>query len=139
MDIDFVDTDTADFDPKLYIQILVAIAKADRDNGVPEFKYIKSQADKLLLDVVEYWNHTDKNFSIKRQKVSRLTALLIIKDCIVLASLDKNFTLAEKEKVYTYAEQLDVARSDVDYIENWLNQYNELIDQWNQLVSQENL
>ena len=61
--------------------------------------------------------------------------MVIIKDCILLASMDKNFSLAEREKVYTYAAKLDIPRSDVDYIIEWLDDYNILEKKWNRLIS----
>jgi hypothetical protein len=112
----------------------VAITKADRNNGVPEIRYVKNQADRLGIDFHELWQATDKSFSIDRLKVSRLTALVILKDCIVLATLDRSYSLPEKEKVYTYAEKLDIPRSDVDRVEEWLKEYNRLHERWHQLV-----
>jgi hypothetical protein len=135
MDVNFVDADTKDFDPKLYIKILIAIAKADRFNGPPEIAYVKKQAALLSLDFAQFWNTTEKDFSIDKLRISRVTALVILKDCILLASLDGRYSLAEKEKVYIYAEKLDIPRSDVDYLEKWLNACNLLYGKWQKFVS----
>jgi uncharacterized tellurite resistance protein B-like protein len=135
MNINFVDTDTDDFEPEKYIQILIAIAKADRLNGPPEVAYVKRQADRLRLDFESFWESTDKKLLLARMNVSRFTALVILKDCIALASLDSNFSIAEKQLVYTYAEKLDVPRSDVKRLEAWLSDYETLQDKWNQLVA----
>ncbi|UCF89743.1 MAG: hypothetical protein JSW39_15690 [Desulfobacterales bacterium] len=135
MEINFVDADTKDFDPELYIQILIAITKADRFNGAPEIRYVQNQAERLSLDFAKFWKTTDKTFAIEGSKVSRQTALVVLKDCIMLASLDKNFSLAEREKVYGYAEKLDIPRSDVDYLEKWLKAYTQLHEKWNSFVA----
>jgi hypothetical protein len=73
-------------------------------------------------------SNTDKNFEIGTHKVSRLTALRVLKDAIMIASMDGNFSLPEKQKVYTYAEKLDIPRTDVDNLEtlvenskSWIN------------------
>ena len=135
MEINFVDLDNEDFDPELYIKILIAVAKADKNNGPKEFAYVENQANRLGIDFAAVWDTTEKTFSISEIKVSRLTAMVIIKDCILLASMDKNFSLAEREKVYTYAEKLDIPRSDVDYIVEWLDDYNILEKKWDRLIS----
>ena len=134
MDLNFVDADTQDFDPRTYLRILVAIAKADKDNGPPEFEYVRRQAERLGLDSGKFFKDTDKSFLIEHQTVSRLTALVILKDAIVLASLDNNLSLPERMKIYTYAERLDISRNDVDRLEKLMDEYRQLGDRWRQLV-----
>lgn len=135
MDLNFVNANTRDFDPRTYLKILVTIAKADKDNGPPEFNYVRRRADHLGLDSEHFFQSTDKNFRIERQKVTRLTALVVLKDAIALASMDGNFSLPEREKVYTYAEKLDIARTDVDFLEKLIGEYRQLDQRWQQLVS----
>ncbi len=135
MDLNFVDADTQDFDPRTYVRILVAIAKADKDNGPPEFEYVRRQAERLGLDSEHFFRNTDKSFLIERQKVGRLTAMVILKDAIVLASLDDNLSLPERMKIYTYAERLDISRSDVDTLEKLIAEYRQLDIRWQELVS----
>jgi uncharacterized tellurite resistance protein B-like protein len=134
MDVNFVDADTHDFDPRTYLRILIAIAKADKDNGPPEFDYVRRQAERLGLDSGHFFKNTDKRFSIDHQAVSRLTALVILKDAIALASLDGNLSLPERMKIYTYAERLDISRNDVDVLEQLLDEYRQLDDRWRQMV-----
>ena len=135
MDINYVDANTFDFDSRLYLKILVAIAKSDPDNGEPEFNYVRRQAIGLGLDLDDYWDSTPKNFLTGRIKVSRLTALVIIKDSIVLATMDGHFSLGEKERIYSYAESLDIPRTDVDQVENLLKEFDGLKSKWETLVA----
>ncbi len=135
MDINYVDANTFDFDSRLYLKILVAIAKSDPDNGEPEFNYVRRQAIGLGLDLDDYWDSTPKNFLTGRRKVSRLTALVIIKDSIVLATMDGHFSLGEKERIYSYAESLDIPRTDVDQVENLLKEFDGLKSKWETLVA----
>ena len=134
MDLNFVDADTQDFNPSTYLRILIAIAKADKDNGPPEFDYVRRQAERLGLDSSQFFKNTDKSFLIQSQAVSRLTALVILKDAIALASMDGNFSLSERMKIYAYAEKLDISRNDVDRLEQLLDEYRRLDDHWRQLV-----
>jgi len=135
MDLNFVDAKTRDFDPRIYLSILVAIAKADKDNGPPEFEFVRHRADNLGLDSDHFFQTIDKNFAIERQKVTRLTALVILKDAIALGSLDGNLSLPERGKIYTYAEKLDIARSDVDLLEKLVGEYRLLDGRWQELVA----
>ena len=135
MDLNFVNADTRDFDPRTYVKILVAIAKADKENGPPEFEYVRRQAERLGLDSEHFFRNTDKSFLLERQNVNRLTALVILKDAIMLASLDGNFSLPERMKIYTYAERLDIARNDVDTLEKLIGEYRQLDRRWEKLVA----
>ena len=135
MDINFVDANTFDFDSRLYLKILVAIAKSDPENGEPEFNYVRRQAISLGLDIDEYWGTTGKDFLTGRIKVSRLTALVIIKDSLVLATLDGSYSLGEKERIYSYAASFDIPRTDVDRVESWLAESNSLKKKWEELVT----
>jgi hypothetical protein len=135
MELNFVDANTEDFDSAIYLKLLVAVAKSDPDNGPPEYNYVKTQANRLGLDIVKFWNDTPKHFLLDGGvRVSRLTALVIIKDSILLAILDGNFSFGEKEKVYRTAEKLDIPRSDVDRVEKWLDAYRQLRRDWDSLV-----
>ena len=122
MEITFVDKDSTDFDSETYIKVLIAIAKADKDNGPPEFEYIRKKAQRLGVDYEQFLASTEKAFEINKQRVSRITALLILKDAIMIASMDSNFSLPEREKVYTFAGKLDISRNDVDYLEDCLKE-----------------
>ena len=118
-----------------YIKVLIAIAKADKDNGPLEFEYIRKQAQRLGVDYKQFLASTEKAFEINKQRVSRITALLILKDAIMIASMDRNFSLPEREKVYTFAGKLDISRNDVDYLEDCLKEYRTLCEKWDGLVA----
>ena len=135
MDFNFVDRDTTDFDSETYIKILIAIAKADKDNGPREFDYVRKKAQHLGVDYDRFLASTGKTFDINKQRVSRLTALEILKDAITIASMDRNFSLPEREKVYTFAGKLDISRNDVDYLEQCVKEYRELCQKWDGLVA----
>ena len=135
MDISYVDANTFDFDSRIYLKILVAIAKSDPENGEPEFNYIRRQAIGLGLDIDEYWGSTGKGFLTGRLKISRLTALVIIKDSLVLATMDGSFSLGEKERIYSYAESFDIPRTDVDKVESLLKESEILRKKWEEFVN----
>ena len=135
MDFTFVDRDWTDFDSETYIKILIAIAKADKDNGPREFEYVRKQAQRLGVDYDRFLASTDKTFDINKQRVSRLTALVVLRDAIVIASMDRNFSLPERQKVYGFAAKLDIPRNDVDYLEKCLKEYRALGEKWDGFVA----
>ena len=135
MDFTFVNRDSIAFDKETYIKILIAIAKADKNNGPPEFEYVRKKAQRLGVDYDRFLASTKKTFDINKQRVSRLTALMVLQDAIMIASMDRNFSLPEREKVYAFAGKLDISRNDVDYLEQCLNEYRALYEKWDRLVA----
>ena len=134
MEISFVNENQNDLDAQGYIRLLVAVAKSDPANGPPEYEYVKRQANSLSVDIVPIWNETSKHYLLSAITVSRRVAMVIIKDCIMLASLDGNFSIGERERVYRFAERLDVTRADVDAVMAWLEDYNRLRRRWTALT-----
>ncbi len=129
------DKTTTTFDRETYVKILIAIARADKENGLSEYRYIRKQAIQLGVDYEQVLRNTDKNFEIGTQRVSRFTALRVLKDAIMIASMDENVTLPEKQKLYTYAEKLDIPRTDVDDLEVLVGQLKALDQRWRELVA----
>ena len=123
------------FDRETYVKMLITIARADKKNGPPEYRYIRRQAIGLGVNYEQVLKETDRYFEIGSQQVSRLTAFRVLKDAIMIASMDGNFTLPEKQKVYTYAEKLDIPRSDVDRLENLVGELKDLDQRWKELVA----
>ena len=134
LDFTFVNRDSIDFDKETYIKILIAIAKADKNNGPREFEYVRKIAQRLGVDYNRFLASTEKTFGINKQRVSRLTALMVLKDAILIASMDRDFSLPEREKVYAFAGKLDISRNDVDYLERCLKEYRALCEKWDRLV-----
>lgn len=129
------DKSTTEFDRDTYVKMLISIARADKKNGLPEYRFIRKQAIQLGVDYEQVLRDTDKDFEIGTHKVSRLTALRVLKDAIIIASMDGYFTLPEKHKLYTYAEKLDIPRTDVDEVETLVVQLKELDQRWKELVA----
>ena len=126
---------SSSFDRETYVKMLITIARADRDNGPREYAYIRKQAIRLGVDYEAALKETDRQVEIGNAKLSRLTALRVLKDAIIIASMDSNFTLPEKQKVYTYAEKLDIPRADVDALVTLVEEIHRLDQRWKDLVA----
>ena len=129
---------SAVFDRETYVKMLIAIARADKDNGPQEYRFIRRQAIAMGVNYETILQNTDKDFNIGSHKVSRLTAMRVLKDAIMIASMDGNFSLPEKQKVYTYAEKLDIPRTDVDVLEVLVGDLKALDQRWKDLVAGHN-
>jgi hypothetical protein len=129
------DKRTTEFDRETYVKMLISIARADKNNGLPEYRFIRKQAIQLGVDYEKVLKDTGSDFEIGTHKVSRLTALRVLKDAIMIASMDGNFTLPEKLKLYTYAEKLDIPRTDVDDLETLVEKLKALDQRWKELVA----
>ncbi len=46
-----------------------------------------------------------------------------------------DFSLGEKERIYSYAEGFDIPRTDVDNVEAWLQESESLKKKWEALVN----
>ncbi len=123
------------FDRKTYVKMLITIARADKDNGPSEYRFIRRQAIQMGVNYEQVLRETDKDFRISSHQVSRLTAMRVLKDAIMIASMDGNFSLPEKQKVYTYAEKLDIPRTDVDRLEILVGELKDLDRRWKKLVA----
>ena len=58
MSINFMDVNREGFDSDQYIKILIAITKADKNNGPPEIEFVKSKAKALGIDFDHLWQTT---------------------------------------------------------------------------------
>ncbi|PIE66881.1 MAG: hypothetical protein CSA23_06990 [Deltaproteobacteria bacterium] len=115
--------------------MLITIARANRHNGPPEYRFIRKQAIGMGVNYEHALKETGKDFEIGTQTVSRLTALRVLKDAIAIAAMDGNLSLPEKFKIYTYAKKLDIPRTDVDALELLIGKAKELDRQWEELVA----
>ena len=126
---------SASFDRETYVKMLITIARADKENGPPEYRFIRRQAIQMGVNYEKVLRETDPDFDIGTHSVSRLTAMRVLKDAIMIASMDGNFTLPEKQKIYTYAERLDIPRTDVDSLEVLVGELKALDERWKELVA----
>ena len=126
---------SASFDRETYVKMLITIARADKENGPPEYRFIRKQAIQMGVNYEKVLRETKPDFDIGTHQVSRLTAMRVLKDAIMIASMDGNFTLPEKLKIYTYAERLDIPRSDVDTLEVLAGELKALDERWKELVA----
>ena len=121
-----------DFEPAVYIQALVTLAHVDGLLPI-ERSYVEAQA--RLLGVPVDWDAADGQLPPIGEQVSELTRRIIVRDCIVLASVDGEFSDDERQLVHRIAAWLRVDEAACDRIEDWLRRYWELMDEAEALMS----
>jgi uncharacterized membrane protein YebE (DUF533 family) len=121
-----------DFDPATYVQALVALAHIDGLFDI-ERDYVDAKAQ--LLGVTPDWSAVSADLQPIGAEVSELTRRVVIRDCIVLASVDGEYSDAERAVVHRIAQWLEVDEAACDRIEDWLRRYWELLDESEALLS----
>lgn len=109
----------------LYLQAIINIAATDGEISEPEREFINLQAKFLGIDVKNYLKHPDsfKIEELKKEKISKFTAKLIIKDCIFLGYLDGIYSEEEKRKIREIAKTMGLKEIDVILAEIFMENY----------------
>jgi len=115
----------SDPEKKLYLQSIVSVAESDGEISEPEREFIKLQAKFLGLENYLEILEELKIEKIKNKEISKELARLIIRDCIFLSHLDRDYSIEEKEKIRQLARSMGLNEIDVilaeEYMENYIN------------------
>lgn len=123
-----------DFDSVTYLRLLVAQAQVD--GLVPEERdYILLRGAMLGVDTEPLLAEPLRELPPVDPATSETTRRVILRDCIVLACIDGDYTETERARVHEVADWLSVPHSSVDRIEDWLRRYWELMDEAEALLA----
>lgn len=117
-----------------YIQTLTAIAKID---GLleSEKEYINFQAGILDIDTSAYWENIPELADIEFSQVSETTKRIILRDALVVAHIDKDFSSAESSFINELAGMMQVPEQLVQKLENWLLEYWAILEEGRDLLA----
>jgi len=122
------------FDPKIYLRALASVAHADGVLDV-ERQFIEQQAASLGIDQEEINLSQPVDLDSLTSTASDLTRRLIVRDCIVLASLDDDYTGNERRHIRHLAARLGVSEDVVGKLEDWVNRYSTILEEGQRLLS----
>ena len=124
----------ADLEKESYIQALVAIANID---GLlqQEKDYVNFQAGILDLDPEPYWSKVNDVNDIDFSNVSEATKRLILRDAIVIAHIDSEYSQEEISFVNELATQMELPEDLVPKIESWLLDYWAILEEGSDLFA----
>lgn len=122
------------FDARAYLRALAAIARVDGVLDV-ERQFIEQQALSLGLDPsdIDWTKAADLDGEIAC--ASDVTRRLIVRDCIVLASLDDDYTDNERREICQLAARLGIADDVVRRLEDWVGRYSAIIEEGRALLT----
>lgn len=122
------------FDAEVYVRALVAVAQTDgvRDE---ERAFITDHAGALGVPVPDFETRID--VGTVGAGTSDVTRRMIVRDCIVLAALDGDFSSAERERIKDIAGHLGVSPAMAQKLEAWVTKYAEVVEEGQQLLASE--
>ena len=123
-------------DSDCYLRAIISVAMADKKIHEKEKDFINMQAQLLSINPEPYWESKENDLSfLDNIELSKLCRMAIIRDSIVLANIDAEFDDSERKKIHKIAEKLQINKSDVDNIENWLKELWSVIEKGNKLFA----
>ena len=132
--LDAANTLLQEFDPTTYLRLLVA--QGHLDGLVPEEQaYIRARAALLGVEVEPLLAQPLTELPAVDEQISETTRRVILRDCIVLACIDGDYSELERAHVHRVAKWLKVDIEAADRIEDWLRRYWELMDESEALLS----
>ncbi len=106
----------------VYLNALMEVAMTDGVFHEKEKEYIAMQAAMIGIAVPDFDNYKPENglpLSNLPQKVKKC----IVKDCIVLAMVDENYSQAEKGLILQMAKDMGLDEDFALQIETWVNDF----------------
>lgn len=119
------------FEAEVYLKALIAVAQADGVSS-SERDFIQNQATLLGVDEVNF----EMMISLDdlSNQINAVTRRIIVRDCIVLATVDGDYTENERRRIAGIAEALGVTPERTAQLENWLQQYSDLLEEGQRLL-----
>jgi tellurite resistance protein len=128
-----IDEHIKDLEKDTYIKALVAVAKID---GLlaEEKDFVNFQAGLIGVDTSVYWGEELEIDDIDFETVSNTTKKLILRDAIVIAYIDGEYSIDEIEMISVLANKMKQPKELVDEIESWLLDYWVVLKKGNELL-----
>ena len=106
----------------LYLKALLFLASADGDIQERERKFIESQVQILSkkTDVAVSPAEPDTGF-LHQTTMSRAKRMALLRDCLMLASVDGFVDVFERRTLHEMARILDVSSMDMENLEQWVH------------------
>jgi tellurite resistance protein len=123
-----------DLEKEIYIRSLISVAKID---GLvePEIVFIDFQAGLIDQDSSSLWKETCNVTDIDFSNVSETTKRVILRDSIVIAHIDNDFSAMEETIIHELATLMSLPDELIDKIETWLLDYWSILQQGNELLA----
>ncbi len=115
-----------------YLAALVAVAQTD-GLSEPVLGFLENQASFLGLSLDSFLESSEFEFSeLIDQPLP--TRMAVIRDCVLLASVDGNYSKNESAHVRALAAQVNIDADSVSQLEAWIRDYAEVVDRGAKLM-----
>jgi len=125
-----------DIQTKPYLQALLTVARVDGLLPV-ELEYIRDQAEVLGHDLDALMEEDSLALGELGRGCNDLTKKAILRDCILLACIDNDFSDQERTKIAEICKILDLDVSLVSRFEDWLQRYDALLKEGARLMGRD--
>ncbi len=122
-----------DFDAKTYLQALITVVKMDGIKDI-ERQYVDARAALLGVDPRPLWAEDLVELPPVPDEVGTVTRRVVIRDCILMACIDDDYSEKERSRVHQIAAWLSIDVETCDHFEDWLRRYFDLMDEQEALL-----
>jgi len=119
---------------EIYMGTLCDLAQIDGLHD-KELEYLASQASLLGIQIIDYLDNNEKQIDSDLSILSEVVKKMIIRDMLVLAYIDGKYSDEEKKHIEEIALSMNIDIKNVDEINEWLNQYWQLLEKGKTLFS----
>jgi len=122
-----------DFQAEGYLRALIAIAQVDGVLPV-ELDYLRHQATVMGFDLDVLMAEDEATPTDLGQGCNAMTRRVILRDCIILACIDNEFSGAERQKVDEICDLLELDRALIPRFEDWIGRYEAVLTEGARLL-----
>lgn len=126
---DFLD----DFHAETYLRVLIAVVKVHGIEPV-EREFVESRARILGVDHEHLWDETLTDLPALPDGMSDMTRRVVLRDCILIACIDGDYTDTERAWVHRIRDWLALGAETADLFEDWFRRYFDLMDEQEALL-----
>lgn len=122
-----------DFDAEAYLRALIAVVKV---HGIEEVErdFVEARARTLGVDPSHLWDETLDELPPIRGEMSDPTRRVVLRDCILIACIDGEYTDTERAWIHRIRDWLGLDEQTVDLFEDWFRRYYDLMDEQEALL-----
>jgi hypothetical protein len=122
-----------DFDAETYLRVLIMLVKVHGIEPV-EREFVESRARTLGVDPSHLWDETLSELPPLPEGMSEMTRRVVLRDCILIACIDGEFTDIERGWTHRICGWLGLDLDTANLFEDWFRRYFDLMDEQEALL-----
>jgi hypothetical protein len=122
-----------DFDAETYLRALIVVVKVHGVEPV-ERDFVVSRARILGVEHEHLWDDEVADLPPLPDDLSDTTKRVVLRDCILIACIDGDYTDTERQFIHRIRDWLGLAPETVDLFEDWFRRYFDLMDEQEALL-----